>query len=592
MIILRRVVMVVTSAAVFCAWSCSGGTGGGADVVDAIPGSDSVVLAEVKPIDGPGAGEEACKPDCEGKECGDDGCGGACGECVEGVPCSEGVCCTPDCEGKICGDDGCGGSCGECPEDEGCVNGDCECVPDCEGKVCGTDRCEGSCGDCPDGHDCVNGQCLCIPNCDGKVCGDNGCGEDCGECGEGEACVDGVCACVPQCLGKECGSDACGGSCGECPGTQDECMDGLCSCVAACELKECGTDGCGGSCGLCGDGLSCVGGECVCLPNCDGKECGLDNCGVESCGECPPEALCEEGICVCEPKCEGLQCGDDSCGGFCGMCPCAECPPSFVECGDGQCVQEQGLTCPGIFDCLGLCPSGNQACQQDCIQGGSTFAQNAFAELVGCYQEVGVYDCWDLCPDDAQTQADCPPEGQACFEATVPLCEDKAVQCFHGGLTCVEMYVCYSVCPDTPCKQDCLANGDPAAQYAWNDFIDCLDDVGYFDCPDGDSECYSVAWDECQPTFHECVSGDLTCMEVRECLEGLELGQPDFSEQMYTCFYNGTGEAQDAYGDLEQCVIDECFTPWDAECWEMTAQDVCKMENKACEDAGGPLDEE
>ena len=126
MIFLRRVVMVVTLSAVSFAWSCSGGTGGNADVVDAIAGSDSVVLAEVKPADGPGAGDGACKPGCEGKECGDDGCGGSCGECVEGVTCCEGVCCTPDCEGKTCGDDGCGGSCGEWAEVEGCVNGACE----------------------------------------------------------------------------------------------------------------------------------------------------------------------------------------------------------------------------------------------------------------------------------------------------------------------------------------------------------------------------------------------------------------------------------------------------------------------------------
>jgi len=27
------------------------------------------------------------------------------------------TCCTPDCDGKECGDDGCGGSCGSCPAD-------------------------------------------------------------------------------------------------------------------------------------------------------------------------------------------------------------------------------------------------------------------------------------------------------------------------------------------------------------------------------------------------------------------------------------------------------------------------------------------
>lgn len=33
--------------------------------------------------------------------------------------------CTPDCTGKECGDDGCGGSCGICPSGENCVSGTC-----------------------------------------------------------------------------------------------------------------------------------------------------------------------------------------------------------------------------------------------------------------------------------------------------------------------------------------------------------------------------------------------------------------------------------------------------------------------------------
>jgi hypothetical protein len=58
-----------------------------------------------------------CIPDCYGKECGDDGCGGSCGTCAFGESCTYGTCsssCTPDCYGKECGDDGCGGSCGTC----------------------------------------------------------------------------------------------------------------------------------------------------------------------------------------------------------------------------------------------------------------------------------------------------------------------------------------------------------------------------------------------------------------------------------------------------------------------------------------------
>ena len=43
---------------------------------------------------------------------------------------------TCSCEGKACGDDGCGGSCGDCPDGLACNDeGDCGCEPDCEGRA-------------------------------------------------------------------------------------------------------------------------------------------------------------------------------------------------------------------------------------------------------------------------------------------------------------------------------------------------------------------------------------------------------------------------------------------------------------------------
>ena len=94
-------------------------------------------------------------------ECGDDGCGGSCGECGEGEDCVSGLCigdCLPDCsQGKECGSDGCGGTCGECADGEACNEGFCGCVPDCEGNECGGDGCGGECR--------LN---CCVPDCDAK----------------------------------------------------------------------------------------------------------------------------------------------------------------------------------------------------------------------------------------------------------------------------------------------------------------------------------------------------------------------------------------------------------------------------------------
>jgi len=71
--------------------------------------------------------------------------------------------CQPDCGTKVCGDDGCGGSCGDCdPLTETCsAQGQCEaCVPDCGTRVCGDNGCNGSCGDCELTETCnAQGQC-------------------------------------------------------------------------------------------------------------------------------------------------------------------------------------------------------------------------------------------------------------------------------------------------------------------------------------------------------------------------------------------------------------------------------------------------
>lgn len=68
-----------------------------------------------------------CVPQCEGKYCGSDGCGGSCGSCGAGQACSPTTnrCvaspCTPDCRGRQCGNDGCGGTCGGCRKGDLCV---------------------------------------------------------------------------------------------------------------------------------------------------------------------------------------------------------------------------------------------------------------------------------------------------------------------------------------------------------------------------------------------------------------------------------------------------------------------------------------
>ena len=51
-----------------------------------------------------------------------------------GLVCESASCvsdCEPACDGKACGDDGCGGTCGTCPQGGSCEDGACSCAPVC-----------------------------------------------------------------------------------------------------------------------------------------------------------------------------------------------------------------------------------------------------------------------------------------------------------------------------------------------------------------------------------------------------------------------------------------------------------------------------
>lgn len=82
---------------------------------------------------------------------------------IEGVNFNPGGNCTPDCAGRECGNDGCGGSCNVCPTGSRCESGSCEsiCVPNCRFRVCGPDGCGGTCATCGENETCSpTGSCV------------------------------------------------------------------------------------------------------------------------------------------------------------------------------------------------------------------------------------------------------------------------------------------------------------------------------------------------------------------------------------------------------------------------------------------------
>jgi len=330
----------------------------------------------------------SCTPQCSGKECGGDGCGGVCGVCDGGKNCAGGLCsanvppiawsCSASYYGAV---DGCDCACGAYDPDcddplaslYGCAQGDQAC--DASGKcVKASDpsllwTCLDTYYDADDGCDCGCG--AYDPDCATPGATLYGCPQGATGC-----LADGTCAgiaapppstwtcpaarfdaddgCDCGCGARDPDCDAPGAALYGCPQDAVGCsLAGTCvvdGCTPTCAGRECGTDGCGGVCGQCGGGETCsAAGQCVsttapptwtCNPGLYGNGTAC-NC---ACGASDPDCAdvtlavdgCEvgalgcdaDGECVyddvCVPACEDKECGNDGCGGTCGTCDSAD----------------------------------------------------------------------------------------------------------------------------------------------------------------------------------------------------------------------------------------------------------------------------
>ena len=304
--------------------------------------------------------------------------------------------CVPDCEGWKCGDDGCGGQCGECPfayVGQICQDGKCQFPP------CGSITSEGCCDgqtlkfcnkgalwteSCPEGHECRWN-----PYGGGYYCAEEGKGLAADPTGQFPNCPGG---CLPACQGKECGDDGCSGVCGTCDAPQEQCVNGICKCFPSCEGKNCGSDGCGGECGTCPDGYACDQSN-ECKPDCDvlclSKQCG--HAGLEDeceCGHCEEGYSCDIGDGSCLPDCQYL-CAGKKCGsaGVDGECNCGTCGTGEVCSDDGNCCALPADLL-GSYNALTNHPTIAQALAQGPLQQDALY--EAIAEL-----ECGAVAHWD-----------------------------------------------------------------------------------------------------------------------------------------------------------------------------------------------------
>ena len=517
--------VLVTACIQEAKWTWTGDTPGGDVATDGVTADETgeVGIPDLK------VEMDICIPDCNGKACGDDGCGEICGECPDGYTCGDGTCfakCTELCAGQDCGtaglEDEC--NCGGCDDgnpctDDTCVQGTCETTdntepcddddPCTEGDICAGGFCAGTEKKCSDTNPCTNDECVggechhiynTVPCDDGDPCTEN------------DACFEGVC------LGpgdKNCDD---GNDC-----TEDLCepLDGACQHVAldgdACD------DGnpCTGE-DVCADescvgvllppeqlmGLDCVCAEDAdCLPIEDGDACN----GTLACTKAAPED--ELGICQVDPgtvvTCyDGATCTDDACIPETGACTYT---PIQGFCDDGNpCTQDACDTIVGtadgcVHDPVPLngtpCDDQDFCTDNDLCQGGQCLPgtpmmcdPNPCAEE-SCDPELGcVYtNIEGPCDDDDPCTIDEHCDNGACISAGILDCDDgkectddvciagvgcehipenEGGECDEGAGICVGG-VCTDCVPDCAGK-DCGDDGCGGSCGSCPDGGDCL----------------------------------------------------------------------------------------------------------------------
>ncbi len=269
---------------------------------------------------------ELCLPFCSPiQECGDDGCGGSCGECtIEGEVCCDHFYCGPctwDCTEKVCGHDGVGGYCGDCPGDDVCAHGQCHpkgkgicgdwfsCWPTCEmwDDPCWED-CEAWLDDWSKGKATELSACLtvhcndCPPGPDEEACFDKCLFTECAlpfaECFAENGTL--TCKEIYQCL-EPCadGDQACYDGCYFAGSPYhllyaiqwEQCVDEVCVGLAGDAFEACVQEAAFGDCAT--PFKTCLG---DCDNSCEGQECGVNDCML-SCGKCAAGQECVEGTC-------------------------------------------------------------------------------------------------------------------------------------------------------------------------------------------------------------------------------------------------------------------------------------------------------
>ena len=382
--------------------------------------------------------------------------------------------CTPNCEGKECGDDGCGGTCGEC-DDEDLCDGE---------EICEDGQCiDGTALDCDDGNVCTDDSCEALQGCvhvalDGEPC------EDGNPCTLDDVCVDDDCQ---------------GGAWNSCD-DENPCTDDSCKVGAGCQ-NDAVPDGAEPACddgNPCTEDL-CASGDCA-NPLLPLDQLVIEDCLCEEdadCADLNDDNLCN-GSLICDTEAEVPACMVDEET----IVTCALPDSVAPECNVPVCVPDTGDCGMGYANEDGPCEDGNactsgELCKDgECKNGGSVFCEDSNGctddscdPATGCVNIPNT----DSCDDDN----DC-THTDLCSNGTCGGTEyecDQPEQCETvEGATCIGDGTCtYPTAPmdSMPCDDGNACNvGEACADGA------CAGG-GELDCDDGnvctDDSCNPVS---------------------------------------------------------------------------------------------------
>lgn len=401
-----------------------------------------------------------CSPKCDGKQCGDDGCGGTCGMCDQGFACVDSACLAVDCnfasEGAPCND----GT--MCTTEGTCHNGECSGtnVVDCTDQVdCTDDICDPEKGcvskendeNCDDGIECTTDSCSKSEGCqyelDHDICDDdNVCTTD--RCDFEQGCVNvGNQAFCDD--GNDCtGPDICDGE-GECFGEPYDCNEhGICDpesryCLCAERYS-------GDYCDACADGY-------IGYPECIDDLCDPDPChGHGICDTVDASCTCDnpymnEDCSVCTegyigyPECRDNPCNPDPCHGH-GVCNGTDgsctCDNEYMTADCGACQANSG----GYPDCVPCsCTVGDDCCMNGCFWDaqGTTCGESNFAcTIMQCNTE---HACVEIVSEGCLIEGTCVSEGQQQDTDGCIACDpsrNKRDWSYMDGTVCVDDNAC------------------------------------------------------------------------------------------------------------------------------------------------------